>query len=274
MSNRIPSFGRPPVVETLLGVEFSPIPNWNVVHFGLFWNLIREEFPRAEVQPPLSSVIESFEPARPRPRKPPTIALMMQPDIRCWFVSQDDRSLLQLQSNRFIVNWRRGESDAEYPRYEAFVRPLFERNWSRFSEFLSSEGIESPDVIQCEVTYVNHLLQGEGWDSLGDWSNVFRPLSGMQVHEFLPSIETGKFNFNYAMPKQSGRLRVNADSAIRDRDAKPIINFQLSARGKPASSSRADILSWLDLGREWIVRGFTDLTTDAMHRIWQREDRE
>lgn len=182
--------------------------------------------------------------------------------------------MVQLQNNKFIVNWRQGDSDADYPRYESFVRPLFERNWKRFADFLASEGLGSPDVIQCEATYVNHLPQGDGWDSLGDWSNVFRPLSAMCVHEFLPSVETGKFNFNYLLPDRCGRLRIVANFAIRNQDAKPIINLQLSARGKPDSSQEDDIMRWLDLGREWIVRGFTDLTTDAMHQIWGREDRQ
>jgi hypothetical protein len=51
----LPDFGAPPVVETALGVEFAPLRKWSVPHFGVFWNEIKSDYPRFEVQPALAS---------------------------------------------------------------------------------------------------------------------------------------------------------------------------------------------------------------------------
>jgi hypothetical protein len=53
--------------------------------------------------------------------------------------------------------------------------------------------------------------------------------------------------------------------AIRKQDAKEIVRLNLTARGKPVSSTPADILDWFDMGHVWIVQGFTDFTTTKIH---------
>jgi hypothetical protein len=59
--------------------------------------------------------------------------------------------------------------------------------------------------------------------------------------------------------------------AIRRTDAKEILQLNLTARGKPESSTLQHLLDWLDLGHEWIVNGFTDFTTKAMHDHWGKQ---
>jgi hypothetical protein len=44
----------------------------------------------------------------------------------------------------------------------------------------------------------------------------------------------------------------------------------LTARGRPGSDGIPGVLQFLDVGREWIVRGFTSITTATMHKIWGR----
>src|SRR5208283_4765348 len=102
----LPDFGNPPVVETVLGVEFAPLSKWGIPHFGLFWNGIRDEYPRFEVQPPLESAPEKFT---KQDKLLPQISfqLVSHIPVRCWFVHQSDARLLQVQNNRFIHNWRK-----------------------------------------------------------------------------------------------------------------------------------------------------------------------
>jgi uncharacterized protein (TIGR04255 family) len=200
------------------------------------------------------------------------IELVQGVEARCWYVSGDDRNLVQVQRDRFLYNWRKGDSDVEYPRFEKSVRPQFEDNWSRFRDFLETEQLGAPVVVQCEVTYVNHIPRGEGWQSTGDWHRVFNALAPLRDMKFLPSPEAGRIAFNFLMPEQQGRLRVSINQAIRHTDGVDLIVLQLTARGRPKSSEAADIVNWLNLGREWVVRGFTDLTTQSMHKLWEREE--
>ena len=73
-------FESPPVVETVLGVEFAPIRGWAVPHFGLYWNEVRSEFPRFDVHAPLPSQIERFDDS------PPPFVFRLEPGpppVRC-----------------------------------------------------------------------------------------------------------------------------------------------------------------------------------------------
>ena len=40
----------------------------------------------------------------------------------------------------------------------------------------------------------------------------------------------------------------------------------------PLSSDIEDMLDWFNLGREFAVRSFIDLTSEKMHELWGRRD--
>jgi hypothetical protein len=41
-------FECPPVVETVLSLQFEKLSAMRAVHFGVFWLRVREEFPKTE----------------------------------------------------------------------------------------------------------------------------------------------------------------------------------------------------------------------------------
>jgi uncharacterized protein (TIGR04255 family) len=262
-----PDYDNPPVVETVLSAEFAPVTQWQVPHFGLFWHQIRHDYPQCEVKPALSSTVEEFEIPQPKDGDP-LLQLLDQPPIRCWFVA--DTTLVQVQNDRLIYNWRKGQSTLPYPRYDTSVRPGFEKLWRQFITFLQGEAIQPPQVVQCEVTYVNHLPRGEGWHSFNDLAAVFPWWSGVKSNAFLPAPEAIRWNISFIMPEKLGRLRVSLVPGVRRSDGREILQLSLTARGNPENSTIEGVLSWFDLGRDWIVRGFTDMTSPDMHRLWQR----
>jgi uncharacterized protein (TIGR04255 family) len=269
MTSALPSFNKPPVIETVLGIEFAPIEGWGIPTFGLYWSQIRKEYPTYEVQPPLASSVEKFDaPAEPML---PSVQLLTASESRCWFASTDDSSLIQIQHDRFLLNWRKGEADRPYPRYEDFVKPAFKKEWLRFTEFLTQQSFRSPDVVQCEVSYINHIPKGQGWHAADDWKEVFTRSGVTRPPAFLPSPESFRLNANYVMPANRGRLRIAANPAIRLSDQQEVIVLTLTARGRPASSTVADVIKWIDMGHEWVVRGFADFTSEKMHKIWERQ---
>lgn len=266
---RLPDFDDPPVVETVLGVQFSPLERFSIPHIGLYWTKIRSSYPQCETQAPLSPVVEEFGPRKPRTDATPGIEFAPEPPVRCWFMNPSSTRLLQLQKDRFIQNWRKVKGDEVYPRYET-LRSSFPEEWQRFCRFLEEERLGTPDVNQCEVTYVNHIEIGRGWQSYGEIQRVVACWSGKYSGDFLPEPETVRLNISYLMPDKRGRLHIIMEPAIRRIDATEILQLRLTARGRPASSSVEDILDWFDTGHEWIVSGFTDFTTSEMHRIWRR----
>jgi hypothetical protein len=79
-----------------------------------------------------------------------------------------------------------------------------------------------------------------------------------------------QWNSSYVMGDKQGRLYVGLQPALRNYDAKEVLQLTLTARGRPASSTLEDVLSWFNMGHEWIVRGFAHLTTPEMHALWER----
>ena len=258
-----PKFAQPPVVETVLGVQFAPLDRFGVPHLGLFWASIRGEYPRQEVQPALDQEMDA--PPRPRATR---LTVTNQPEVRCWFLDSDGGQLIQVQRDRFIRNWRRVPGNDAYPSYDV-LKPRFERDWAQFHDFLAREELGRPDVNLCEATYVNHLAEGEGWSSFGHIHDVLSIIAPPERH-FLPEPEIATLNMRYLMPDKLGRLHVTLQPAVRQGDAKPVLQLTLIARGRPASSRTEDLLAWFDIGHEWIVRGFAEVTTEAMHRLWGR----
>ena len=53
-----PKFKNPPVVETVLGVQFRAISKMRMAHCGVYWDRIRQDFPAAEERPVLPPTIE------------------------------------------------------------------------------------------------------------------------------------------------------------------------------------------------------------------------
>lgn len=79
-----PKFKRPPVIETLLGVQFAPQRSFSVPHFGLFWSQIRSAYPNQEMKPPLGPEVEDFGMSvAPGGVK---VMLSTEPEARCWFI--------------------------------------------------------------------------------------------------------------------------------------------------------------------------------------------
>ncbi|MDB5334268.1 MAG: hypothetical protein JWP03_5419 [Phycisphaerales bacterium] len=262
MSVGCPKFKLPPVVETVLSVEFDPIPGWGIPYFGLFWETIRVDFPRSESAPAYPPIIPSGLPGSVGIRfdRLDTIP------ARCIFFHRNNDRLIQVQADRFIHNWRKDDAQQPYLGYDA-IRPSFEESWERFLEFLKAQELTRPTVRVCEVTYVNHILPGRGWSDFAHLGAVARNWNDLKT-EFLPSPKQVAINIAYQMPAQTDGLTAQLQPAVRLSDASEIIQLTLTARGVPKSSDAADVVAWLDLGHEWVVKGFADVTAPKMQDVW------
>lgn len=257
-TQRIVDFQRPPVAETALGVVFAPLAGWSVLHFGLLWERFRELYPETEIK-------TAGGPGEVRFTATEGIDFSALP-IKAMFIDRSGNQLVQIQRNAFIRNWRQTEQSVEYEHYEN-VRPLFQRDWKTFCGFLDSEELGQVEVVQCEVTYINHLVRGKEWQTFDDVSRIFRIWAGANV-DSLSASQMVSFVTVFELPEKAGTLQVVLQPGLRKRDAKEIIQFSLTATGKPADSSSAEILKWLDLGHVAVVSSFRDLTTPEMHGHW------
>ena len=262
----LPDFDNPPVVETLLSVQFDRLALPKSAHFGVYWEKIRSRFPQTEEQGELPTVIERH-PDQPQPPVGIQFQAFDTPPVpRFWFIDKEGTELIQAQRDRFIKNWRKvGEKD-QYPRYEK-VRAGFDKDFSDFTSFISENGLGTVRVNQCEVTYINHIVAGDGWETHADMAKVFTvwhqpqtefpgPAEEAAIRAKFPMFDDGRF---------CGRLHVVIQPVRRISDGKPMFLLELTARGQIDDGTR-----FFDLGRKWIVKSFAELTTPAMHKIWGR----
>jgi hypothetical protein len=64
--------------------------------------------------------------------------------------------------------------------------------------------------------------------------------------------------------RQLGRLHVVAEGGPGR------ATITLTARGEPCGAGIEGVRRFFDIGREWIVKGFTALTSSQMHTEWRR----
>ena len=266
----LPEYAKPPVVEVAISVQFEELAGFSAVHFGLLWEKLRSRYPDTEHHPPLASVVELFG---SRGAKHASLSIESQfPIGRCWYLSADKLRLIQVQPDRFVLNWRKLDTDTKYPRYEN-LREAFQSELALFLEFVTKHGLGGFEPTQCELTYVNHLVAGQGWQDLRDLPNVIALWSGRASEPYLPDIEDAGLVWQYRFEENSvpvGRLNVQLQSAFRNSDSARLLNLQLLGRGAPLGSGLDGVLAFTDRAHEWIVRGFTAITTEHMHRIWER----
>jgi uncharacterized protein (TIGR04255 family) len=84
-----------------------------------------------EQQAPLTPIREQFDVTSPRFG----FTMSSFPMPRLWFTSEDGHQLVQVQHDLFILNWRKLDPPADYPRYERLRQRLIDEI-GVFEEFL------------------------------------------------------------------------------------------------------------------------------------------
>ena len=256
----LPSYKNPPVNEVVCGVRFHVPEKLHIPHIGLLWDKFRQEYPNVQHASPIAAAKGEFliDNATGLPLH------------RVWFINEPGDQLIQFQFDRFYFNWRRKQSG--YPRYHHVIKQ-FEKVLNTIEDFFNEFELGKLKPIECELSYINHIPKGEGWNTIDDLSNLFLDFVWKQIGErFLPNPVNIAWQSSFLLPENKGRLNVSLKQATKIDDKTPLFVLELKASGIGESTARAGILEWFDVAHEWIVRGFTDLTTpEAQRTVWGRE---
>lgn len=261
----LPSYGAPPLIEVVCGVQFHSLDLLQA-HLGLLWQKFLPDYPGCTETPPLPLVIERFE----ETGRLNINVSDVPPLARTWFVHKDNTGIIQVQPNRFLHNWKKVKPSDEYPRHSSVI-DMFRRHFAAFREFVEQHGVGPFQPVQYELTYVNHIPQGDGWDSTADLHKVFPDFCFRNDSErFLPALETFNWRTSFVLPRSAGRLHASM-SGSRASDGTPVLAFELTARGFSDEESDDAMWAWFGLAHEWVVRGFSDLTGEDLQKTeWKR----
>jgi uncharacterized protein (TIGR04255 family) len=269
-TNRLlPDYEKPPVIEVVSGIQFKPVKGLTGPYLGTLWEKFKPDYPRVKEVAPLAPVIELFDdtPGREMVSFENLFGL-----TRTWFETNDGNGLIQVQRDRFLYNWKKEKDTDQYPHYD-YVISNFRKCLESFEEFLQENKLDSIEPLQYELTYINHIPQGEGWSRFGDLGNVFPDFSWRPAEKrFLPDPEAINWQTSFVMPERSGRLHQSIRLAKLRTDGRPILLLEFTARGIGNDKSRSAMWSWFDMAHEWIVRAFTDITGEGLHKtVWMRK---
>ena len=257
VGEKSPVFDAPPVVETALGVRFAPIEGFNVVHFGQLLSSYNDVYNRFELKPPVVGTVQ-FNIGQD--------SANINIPLRCWYINQDDTQLVQVQHDMFVRNWRATANNSEYQHYDR-IKPLFNRDWMRFCQFLDDHKLRRPVVWQCEVTYINHLLRGREWRTFDDIPSLFPVWKGLEPGGVFGTIDMAALTMAFRLPDGSSRIQFTLQPAIRQ-DGAEILQLTVAAQGPPERYDDSAILEWLDYGHLAVVNGFVQFVSSDALKIW------
>lgn len=267
------TFARPPVNEVVLSIQFANQASDDAMLLAEFWPRIKDRFPTLERQPPIAPVIEDFS----SPPQSGSIELEFgtQPfPQRYWCISESGYDLIQIQKDRFLVNWRKQGDDIPYPRYE-HVREGFSDLAPIFQEAVSPA---SPlEIVQCEITYINQIKASpeSGFGHM-ELSRVLRLFKDQISLEAVPPAEDTQFQSRHVLRRDGdepfGRFYIAASPGFRSSDNAPVYGVTLMSRGAPITPDLDGAINFFDDGHDRIVRTFKEITTEDMHEEWGLED--
>lgn len=271
-SSVLPNYLRPPVVETILGVQFEPFPDFHNAHLGAFWKMLGDDWANVVDAPPLEPQFERFETGGTWQRAGVQLRLLEKPTSRLQIKNQSGDRMVQIQNGRLHFNWL-GESVKAYPRYDA-VREGMRTAIALLEDFAAAEGLGRPRANQWEITYLNHIAKGTVWEAPKDWS-FFKPLSGIGSVPATLMLDSFGGEWHLEIPPKQGRLHVEwRHGKQSERQGGEVIVLTLTARG-PAPEGAEGLqpaLAGLDLGRAAIVRSFKEMMSDAANDYWGLEN--
>lgn len=251
----LPDFRTPPIIEVVCGVRFVPLQDWVIPHVGAYWHRVRDRFPRVEHAQPLPGGIEIFD------------STTNIPLPRIWLINETDDRLVQLQSGRFFFNWRHRGND--YPRFRNLYVEFCEM-FNGFVEFVNENDLGDVSVEAFELTYINHVFEGDGW-GLPEMIGKVVPHMGLSIGggNFLPSPSSVNWQGGFRFPDSEGELSIKINPGTRSSDQTELLIIELTSRGRPAVSPIQNMDAWFGRAHEWIVRGFEEVTSEeAQVELW------
>lgn len=262
-------FGAPPVIETVLSVQFQPIPGFTSAHAGCFWQgALAPNFPDWQNAKFMETqrLEDAFEDmaAEPSFGVPSFQLRASDPASRVQIIGSDEERMIQIQDSRFIYNWRKRHG--KYPTY-SIIKPEFDLLFQRFETYLEGAAFPPPQANQWEVIYTNHIPKGELWSGVADWvatiPGLYIPTGSPEDVDF----ETMAGMWRYRLPEGRGRLHISLQHG-RTLDKQEVILLQFIARG-PVGDGGLTVNAGLSTGHNAIVNTFHQMTSAQMHLEWK-----
>ncbi len=264
-------FTNPPVNELVIALFHLPLMDLKVQHIGVYWDKIRHKYPLSEQHPVVVSEVSALQTTLS------TATLMAAPDElyplpRFWFYNNTLPTLIQVQRNAFMLNWRLLPSlpNNEYPHYET-VAEYFWRELEDYKAFIQAFVGGKLDPIQrCELTYINLIPPNELFSKPEEFVNVLPLLSSLYSIENSERRLAGMVgNVGYRV-NPSLLIELGIRLGRRADIGEIAVGLELKAHGVPSDLSLEGARGWFDAAHDATYKLFLDATGKEMQeKIWR-----
>ena len=265
-----PHFSRPPIHEQAIALGFERLPDFDIVDHGLFWNLIKDQFPQADTAARSPQATELFEGSDGQ------LSLNVVPSAmlaRSLFKNAEAGELVQLQDNLFAFNWIRESSKVEYPRFERTSARCWEL-YDQYINYFANRYGRPPQLRQCELTNINIIPVEDFGASFEALEQIFK------VDPFAWNVP-GLVAETYVRRRQHkmvgedgapiGRLH-SVISPMFGPGGEQLFQFELTARSAPAIGSKDRAVEFFNAAHDMINGAFLASVTSRARKHWGEYD--
>ncbi len=261
--NDLPSFRYPPVVEVVVGIQFAEPLDIRTLDVAQVWEAIGKKTysdykELKRLDPILPSNVMHLE-------------ISDRPDLpRYLFKKHDGTGLIQFQRDRFVYNWTRPEeaSPEDYPRYNQIIKDFLD-HYKKIVKALKANKRTLPTPAVMELTYVNLIECGD--DNMSGAARVFKDIKWVESGRFLPTPNRMNLTYGFKIDDIKATLTANMGLVQLVKDGRNMLKLELSVKGPLQDHADTAVMNWCNTAREWIVKGFEDLTTPEMHKKWEKQ---
>lgn len=262
-------FERPPVDEVVLNVLFHSLDNLLAPHLGQIWQEFKEDgFVQIEEQPPVNPIVEDFSGRIPEPE----LQILRAPELaRIWFTCEDRSQILQVQRDRFTFNWCKTPSNQKYPGFSS-ICDKFESFYNRFCKIMKDMEIGEVTPFQYELTYIDQLKQGNGWNTLNDIGKIYNLFIDPQNSDsYWQGAESMVLRTSFPLPDLHSRLHLTIRNRVKMPEVSQTLQTDFTLRGFPDNAD-CTMIDWLKSAHEQIQVKFVSLFTENIQtQIWGRK---
>ena len=261
-------FAKPPVEEVVLSVVFEPLYSLFAPYLGEIWREFKQDgFVHLLERPPVPSAVEQFS----NPVQGAQLQISNIPDLaRIWFIHEDDNEIIQVQRDRFTFNWRKTEEQQQYLGFSS-IFGRFEEFYNRFGLIIKDLQIGSVNPLQYELTYIDQLFQGDGWNTLDDIGQIYAMLVDSQkLNSFWDGADYVSWRTSFPVADLHGRLHLSISNRVKMPEQKQTLQTEFTMHGF-SETAESPMPVWFKAARDRIREKFTSIFTENIQtEIWER----
>lgn len=258
MAFESPNFDNPPLVEVACGFKFEKLNKLKIPHIGLFWEKLKKEYPRCEHAEPTLSFDDTID---------DSVTNLPLPKV--WLINNEDNKLIQFQINQLYFNWRKMGAAHKYPRFSENWK-TFKNIHKQFKDFVQKNNLGPIKINQLELTYVNHIPRGKGWETEDDIINVLPNFcKNLIPNSLFERPQNSFFKTNYSLPEENGNLTIKVYSGKRKIDDLPILGVELSVKRREEDTNEESFNEWFEKAHQYINETFLKITDKTIQKtLW------